>query len=123
MTGENKVVWRVRSADDAPNPGAFDALILATDGRGQDRLGRPTRLTGADVPFEREVPDVPFTLVVRARPDTRPLVVEFDVIGPDGARRAYGRSTQPLAVIVRSANGIIVTGLPEATSAPLLPPD
>jgi hypothetical protein len=122
MTGENTVVWRVRSADNAPNAGTFDALILPTDGRGKDRLGQPTRVTGATVPFESHVADVPFTLVVRARPDAGPLVVECDVLGPDGVRRVYGRSSQPLAVIVRSATGIIVAGLPEATSSPLLPP-
>jgi hypothetical protein len=122
MTSQGKVVWRVRTADDAANVGTFDALILATHEPGKNPLGQPTRLTGATVPFESEIPDIPFTLVVRARPDAGPLVVECDVTGPDGARRVYGRSTQPLAVIVRSVTGIIVAGLPTVESEPLTPP-
>jgi hypothetical protein len=66
------------------------------------------------VPYESELPDVPFTLVVRARPEAGTLLVECEALAPDGTRRIYGRSTHPLAVIVRSATGILVTGLPGA---------
>jgi len=111
VSDRDKVVWRVSALDGLPRAGAFDALILPTDGGSPDRLGRPTRLTDAAVPHQGELTDTPFVLVVRARMDAGPLKVECDVLRADGSRRVYGRATQPIAVIVRSATGVLVSGL------------
>jgi hypothetical protein len=111
---EGKILWRVRTTDGQPRAAAFDALILATERPAQDML-RPSRLIGVDVPFERELPDVGLTLVVRANNADAPVFSECDVIGPDGNRRVYGRSGHPLAVFICSDAGIVVTGLPAPT--------
>lgn len=116
-----KLVWRVRARDDAHSAAAFDALVLRTDKRGAERLGPSPRLLGAAVPYESELADAPLILVVRARADAGPLIVECEAIGPDGARQVYGRSSDPLAIIVRSTRGILVTGLPPVTPEPLAP--
>jgi hypothetical protein len=116
---ESRIVWRVRTADDSPQVGAFDALILAADSASQDRL-RPSRLTGIDVPFERELPDIGLTLIVRANSHDAGLIAECDVLNADGTRRMFGRSHNSLAVFVCSRRGIIVTGLP-APPSPVAP--
>ena len=108
---DGKILWRVRTPDGQPRAAAFDALILAAKRPAQDIVG-PSRLIGIDVPFERELPDVPLTLVVRTSSADAPLLNECDVIGPDGNRRVYGRSGSPLAVFICSEAGIVVTGLP-----------
>ena len=91
---------------------AFDALVLPTAGGTFDPREHETRVLRTSVPHESELPDIPVTIVVRARDDAHPLVVECDIVGPDGTRRAYGRVTQSVAAIVRSATGIVLTGLP-----------
>jgi hypothetical protein len=105
------ILWRVHTADGHAKPAAFDALVLAADRSSHDALG-PSRLIGVDVPFERELPRVPVTLVIRASDQSAPLLCECDVMGPDGKRKVYGRSGSPLAVFVCSEDGIVVTGLP-----------
>ena len=117
---EGKILWRVRAADGQPHAAAFDALILAADRSAQDEL-RPSRLIGIDVPFERELPVVSLTLVVRANSADAPLVSECDVLGPDGNRRVYGRSANSLAVFICSKGGIVVTGLPAPASQSTAP--
>jgi hypothetical protein len=121
ITPQGKFVWRVRAADGAASAAAFDALVLPTDPHGPDPLAASTRLIAVDVPHESELPDAPLTLIVRARESVRPLVVECEALGPDGGRRLYGRASEPLAVIVRSATGVLVTGLPAAPREPLEP--
>ena len=112
MVGERgRFVWRVHARDASSSAGAFDALILPTDG-GTKRFEHPTRLVACSIPYESELPDTPLTLVVRARPAVGALIVECETFAPDGTRLVYGRGSQPLVVIVRSASGIIVTGLP-----------
>ncbi len=113
MNDRDKVVWRVSALDGLPRAGAFDALILPTDGGSPGQLGRPTRLTDAAVPHQGELTDTPFVLVVHARADAGPLKVECEALRADGSRQVYGRASQPIAVIVRSATGILVTGLPD----------
>jgi hypothetical protein len=113
-----KLVWRVRAADDSTCADAFDALVLPTDASSRTRLGPSPRLLGAAVPHEAELTDTPLALVIRARENAGPLIVECEAIGPDGECRVYGRASEPLAVIVRSATGVLVTGLPAAPSEP-----
>ena len=115
-----KILWRVRAADGQPRAAAFDALILAADRTEQNAL-RPSRLIGIDVPFERELPSMPLTLVVRANDVGAPLLSECDVLGPDGNRRVYGRSSSSLAVFICSKAGILVTGLPAPASESTAP--
>jgi hypothetical protein len=117
-TALGKLVWRVRAADGSPCAAAFDALVLPTDASSRTRLGPSPRLLGAAVPHEAELTDTPLALVIRARENAGPLIVECEAIGPDGERQVYGRASQPLAVIVRSATGVLVTGLPAAPSEP-----
>jgi hypothetical protein len=109
-----RVVWRVRAQNGAETAGAFDALVVPTVASGLTGGGKSAQHLAMSVPYEGELPDAPFTLVVRARPDAGTLLVECEALAPDGTRRIYGRSTHPLAVIVRSATGILVTGLPGA---------
>lgn len=116
-----KIVWRVRAPDGAPHASAFDALVLPTDVGDVAQWTHPRRLLAVPVPHEGELPDSPLTLVVRARADAGPLVVECEAVGPDGVRQVYGRASEPLAVIVRSTTGILVTGLPAASAEPLAP--
>ena len=116
-----KLVWRVRAADDSTRVSAFDALVLPTDTNSRTRLGPSPRLLGAAVPHEAELPDTPLALVVRARETAGPLIVECEAIGPDGERQVYGRASEPLAVIVRSATGVLVTGLPATPPEPMAP--
>ena len=118
MNDRGKVVWRVSALDRAPRASAFDALILPTDGGSPDRLGRPTRVIDAAVPHQGELTDTPFVLVVHARADIGALKVECEAFGADGSRRVYGRASQPIAVIVRSATGVLVTGLPDGNCEP-----
>ena len=106
-----RIIWHVRAADSSPQSAAFDALILASDPAVQDQL-RPSRLTTVNVPFERELPDIGLTLVVRTNSSDVALVAECDVLNADGSRRVYGRSRSALAVFMCSDRGIIVTGLP-----------
>jgi hypothetical protein len=106
--------WRVSAADGLAHSKALDALLLATNTNEQAQLGETSQLLGCEVPFERRLPDIPLTLVVRANPNAGRLLVECDVLGPNGERRMYGRSTKPLAVIIRTAAGIAITGLPDA---------
>jgi hypothetical protein len=120
-TPHGKFIWRVRAPDGAACPAAFDALVLTADPRGPDPPGPSARLIAADVPHESELPDTPVTLIVRARERAGPLVVECEALGPDGRRRLYGRASEPLAVIARSATGLLVTGLPAAPGEPLEP--
>ena len=105
------IVLRVRTANERPFSAAFDALILAIDSRNQAQL-RPSRLTGIDTPFERELPDIGLTIVLRATAGDVGLVSECDVLNPDGSRRVYGRSRSTLTVFMCSDRGIVVTGLP-----------
>ena len=119
-TEHGKLLWRVRAADGSPSAAAFDALVLPTDTARGAWLGQSPRLLGVAVPHEAELEDTPLTLVVRARDNARPLIVECEAIGADGERQVYGRASQPLAVIVRSATGVLVAGLPPA-SDPLAP--
>jgi hypothetical protein len=107
--------WRVTAADGLAHSKALDALVLAANASEQAQLGETAQLLGCDVPFERRLPDIPLTLVVRANPNAGRLMVECDVLGPNGERRMYGRSTRPVAVIIRSTTGIVVTGLPDAS--------
>jgi hypothetical protein len=113
-----KILWRVEAADGSSQTSAFDALVLATNSSDQDRLARPSRLIGLDVPYERELPDVPLTLIVRTRTGSVPLQVFCDVRGPDGERTVFGRAGRPLAVIVRTSTGILLTGLPDGEDEP-----
>jgi hypothetical protein len=104
-----KAVWRVAARDGAAHEHAFDALVVVAD----DTTKLPIRRhVGVAVPFEGELEDVPLTMIVHARPEVGPIVVDYCVYGSDGSGRVCGRSTQQLAVIVRSATGILVTGLP-----------
>ena len=112
MSDAGRIVWRVVAIDGMPMDSAFDALVLPTAGGKLDQLGHPTRLLETSVPHESELPDIPLTIVVRARDDAHPLAVDCDILGADGARRSYGRVTQSVAVIVRSVSGIALTGLP-----------
>jgi hypothetical protein len=73
------------------------------------------------VPHESTLDDEPHTLVVRGRPDAGPLVIEYEVRGADGALRMRGRSTSAVAVIVRSATSMLVTGLPDAPIESIAP--
>jgi hypothetical protein len=113
MNDGGKVIWRVSALDGLPHASAFDALILPTDGGSLDRLGRPTRVIDAAVPHQAELADTPFVLVVHARADIGPLKVECEAFGADGSRQVYGRSSPPIAVIVRSTTGVLGTGLPD----------
>jgi len=110
-----KILWRVRAPDGQQRAAAFDALILAADPSTREAL-RPSRLTATDVPFERELPDMALTLIVRTNNPDAPLLSECDVLGADGNRRVYGRSGSTLAVFVCSEAGILVTGLPSPSA-------
>ena len=120
-TDRGKLIWRVRATDDSARIAAFDALVLPTDATSRTRLGPSPRLLGAAVPHEAELPDTPLALVIRSRERSGALIVECEAIGPDGERQIYGRASEPLAVIVRSATGVLVTGLPAAPPDPLVP--
>jgi hypothetical protein len=115
-----KILWRVRAPDGHQRAAAFDALILAANSSVREAL-RPSRLTAVDVPFERELPDVALTLIVRTNNPDAPLLSECDVLDAEGNRRVYGRSGSALAVFVCSEGGILVTGLPAPTSESLAP--
>jgi hypothetical protein len=98
-------------------------MLPTGNARDRARLGRPTHLTNAAVPHEERLPDIPITLVVQSHADAGSLVVECDVLAPDGNRRVYGRTRTALAVIVRAADGILVSGLPAvAETSPEFPP-
>lgn len=120
-TEQGKFIWRVRAADGSPCAAAFDALVLPTDPSSRLRLGLSPQLLGVAVPHESELADTPLALIVRARESVGRLIVECEAIGPDGTRQVYGRASQPLAVIVRSATGVLVTGLPVTPAEPLAP--
>jgi hypothetical protein len=112
------VLWRVRARDGTDNGATFDALVLPTDGTSPAQLGKPTRLSSQTAPFDGELPGTPLVLVVHTNDGTDSLIVECDVLGPDGARRAYGRVSSPVSVIVLSGTGIMLSGLPVRASAP-----
>lgn len=114
------LTWRVTAAAPTAVPNAFDALIVPTGDHVTELAGHPTRMIGAAIPYEATLPDIPVTLIVQARAGSPPLLVQCDVVGPDGVRRVYGHARQPLAVIVRTSSGIRVTGLPVTT--PDFPP-
>ena len=116
-TESSTVTWRVSAQEDAPAE-AFDALILPHVATPQTVCERHV---GLPVPHEGTLSDEPHTLIVRARPGAGPLVVEYEVHGPDGALQMRGRSTSPLAVIVRSATSMLVTGLPDAPAESIAP--
>src|SRR5262245_24033642 len=120
-TEQGKLVWRVRAANNSPHSAAFDALVLPTDATSRPRLGPPPRLLGAAVPYEGELPDTPLASVVRAREHAGALIVECEAIGPDGQRQIYGRASEPLSIIIRSATGVFVTGLPAVPPDSLAP--
>jgi hypothetical protein len=111
-------VWRVWARDESTHEHGFDALVVFHDATPQARWQRHVALP---IPYEEELPDVPLTLIVRARPSSPALFVEYKGFAPDGSLRIVGRSAHPLAVIVRSASGILVTGLPEGSPEPLAP--
>src|ERR1700749_2740727 len=55
--------------------------------------------------------------------ESTPQTGAFDaLILADGSRRAYGCSGSPLAVVVRSERGIMITGLPAPTTIFGAPP-
>lgn len=110
-----RIIWRVQSANGEAQPNAFDALVLTTDASVRASLS-PTRLIGMPTPFERELPDVDLTIIVRATDATTSLVSECDVFSPSGERRVFGRSRNSLAVFICSHSGILVTGLPGPSS-------
>jgi len=116
-----KIRWRVHASDGQPRTAAFDALIIAANSAERSQL-RPSRVVAIDIPFERELPDVALTLIVRANAADVSLVSEFDVFKANGVRRMYGRSSNALAVFVYSKRGIVVTGLgapaPDSGSPP-----
>ena len=119
---QGELVCRARTADDSAYASAFDALVFGTDSVGPMRRTYSARLLAEAVPYESGIADIPLVLVVRARAEVGPLIVDCDVTGPDGNRRVYGRSTQPLTVIVRSNTGITVGGLPGALPEELATP-
>lgn len=79
-------------------------VVLAAARADQKRLS-PSRFVDVSTPFERELPDLPLTLIVRTNASDSALICEVDVLGTDGVRRVYGRSHNQLAVIVYSENG------------------
>ena len=118
ITERGKVLWRVRARDGTGNSATFDALMLPTDGTTPAQLGKPTRLSSQGVPFDGELPGTPLVLVVRTNDATDSVIVECDVLAPDGTRQAYGRVSSPVSVIVLSGTGIALSGLPFQSSAP-----
>jgi hypothetical protein len=108
-------IWSIRANDDLPHDHACDALIVS-DGE----AGRATiqRLTDLPVPYRGELAGGPLTLIVRARDGVPPLQVRYEGFNREGSPQVVGASSLPVAVIVRSAKGIHITGLPgrDATS-------
>ena len=113
-----RAVWRVSARDGTAQEEAFDALVLPHDtspsASGQRHIGLP-------LPYEGQFPDIPQTLIVHARPGAGPLSVEYRGYGTDGSLQIVGRGALPLVVIVRSATGIQVTGLPDGALESLAP--
>jgi hypothetical protein len=109
MTHEGRhAVWRVRAHDGGDRERGFDALVLVDGAEGADRA---RRLVGLPLPYEGEMPDRPLTLIAAAHPGVGSLVVEYRGCRPDGTECVAGRSTGPVAIVVRSATGILTTGL------------
>jgi hypothetical protein len=113
-----KAIWRVWARDNSAHERGFDALLVVHDATDHARWQRHI---GLPVPYEGELADVPQTLIVHAHAGAPPLIVEYKAFAPDGSLRIGGRSTLPLAVIVRTASGIHVAGLPGGTPEPLAP--
>jgi hypothetical protein len=120
-TDQKKLRWRVSSADGAPFESAFDAIVLPTAEGGRIPAGSSVRLVAASVPHVAELADTSLTLVVRARDDAKPLIVECEAIGADGKRQVYARASQPVSIIICSASGVVVAGLPGAAPEGLTP--
>ena len=112
IADQGKFRWRVRAADGKARASAFDALVLPIEEGGRVRADFSTRLTDAAVPYFGELDDTALTLIVRARESIGSLIVECEFFGPDGARKGYARTSQPVSIIVRSTTGVFVTGLP-----------
>jgi hypothetical protein len=110
-----KIVWRVRAKDDRPHAAAFDALVLPAERPSSDAT-KPLRLTNVDVPFERELPGLTLTVIVRGNDADASLVSECTLFGADGSRRALGVSRSTLAVFMCTETGLLVTGLPSPGS-------
>lgn len=105
-----KIVWRVRARDDQPHVAAFDALVLPAGAPVSDALNH-LRLTDVDVPFERELPSLTLTVIVRGNDAGVSLVSECTLFGADGTRRVHGGSASALAVFMCTESGILVSGL------------
>jgi hypothetical protein len=107
-TPQNRILWRVRAADGSARAAAFDAVVVIVD---RSLADGPPVLAAVDVPFERELPATPLTLVVRTNGPSPDLITECEVFAADGTRRHYGRAQGPLDVFVFSERGMTITGL------------
>ena len=100
-----RVTLRV-TAGEPGTPLTFDAMLVLGHGRMHART-----LVGEHTPFELELPDEDCTAVVRASDPNLPCTVEY-AVERAGVRQLYGRSGQPLAILERRGDGIVVGGLP-----------
>ena len=110
---QGRILLNVQSMDALEPSTDVDLLVVSAERRKVDRVLR------AQVPLDRELADVPCTIIVRANPSSTRLLATCDILGSDGARRLLGRSSDAVSVFLYTGSGILVTGLPptEAESA------
>ena len=101
--GHPRISLRI-NAPDAPEPRAFDALLL---------LGRsavaPEQVRGR-TPYVRELPDVDATIVVSPVAGEPPLTVEYEIV-KRGRVVLRGWSAWPIAVIQRRRGRVVAAGM------------
>jgi hypothetical protein len=95
MNSSGRLVWRVNAQDGTPCADAFDAAVLI-------HASPPALQRGLALPHESERADEPLALIVRARVDAPPIVVECEVFAADGAMVVRGLATDQEVVIIRS---------------------
>ncbi len=102
-------IWSIRANDDLPHEHACDALIVSNVEGGRSNI---QQLSDLPVPYRGELANGPLTLIVRARDGVPPLQVRYEGFDREGTPQVVGGASLPVAVIVRSAKGIQITGLP-----------
>jgi len=118
------VVWRVRTEDNEDSAMMFDCSVVyhsVSDPQSLpigESLRSPFRgYYNRSVPFEEQLVDEPFTLVLRARAGTSPLVVEFESSHSKGSASTRGGADGSLVVIVHTERGDAYAGLPNGPEA------
>ena len=98
-----RAIWRVTAHDGVAREHAFDAQVVVHGAGGPESREEHVSLP---VPYEGELPDIPFTLRVQSLLGAGALTVHVRCFAPDGTPRVSAGSALPHAEIHRTASGI-----------------